>query len=102
MFTAFSLYDFKKDITKQTAVAYTSTIITFIFLVGVIIYDMYLLVRKNQPQGEEVNEYLLAPIQHAEVTQSVVEVHDHFPPPEDNNVQIEVKEIICTETTVYQ
>ena len=33
---ALSLYDFKGDPTKQTAVAYTSTIITFLLLVGVI------------------------------------------------------------------
>ena len=33
-FAAFSLYDFRIDITKQTAVAYTSTIITFILLKG--------------------------------------------------------------------
>ena len=104
VFTDFSLYDFKKDITKQTAVAYTSTIITFIFLAGVVIYDVYLLVRKDHPHGEEVNEYLLAPVQHAEteVIHSVVGINDHFPPLEDNNVQIGVKEIICTETPVYQ
>ena len=39
-YAVFSLYDFKADITKQTAVAYTSTIITFILLVGVIIYHV--------------------------------------------------------------
>ena len=36
-FATFSLYNFKDDITRQTAVAYTSTIINFILLVGVII-----------------------------------------------------------------
>ena len=60
--SAFSWYRFQADVTKQTAVAYTSTIITFILLVGVIIYHVYLLVRKDQPRGEEVNEYHLAPL----------------------------------------
>ena len=76
-FAAFSLYDFRIDITKQTAVAYTSTIITFILLVGVIIYHVYLLVRKDKPQwGEELNEYPLAPVQPGKniVTHSVVEI----------------------------
>ena len=39
-FALFSLYDFKTNIRKQTAVAYISTIIAFILLVGVIIYIM--------------------------------------------------------------
>ena len=80
--------------------AYTSTIITFILLVGVIIYHMYLLVRKDQFWGEEVNEYPLAPVQpaKAEVTHSVIEIpkpRDQSPPPEANTEQIEV-------TPVYQ
>ena len=108
--SAFSWYRFKIDATKQTAVAYTSTIITFILLVGVIVYHVYLLVRKDQPRlGEEVNEYPLsmAPVKSgkAEVTQSVVEIpkpRDQSPIPEENNDQTEVKEIICMETPVYQ
>ena len=95
-FAAFSLYDFKTDITKQTAVAYTSTIITFILLVGVVIYHVYLLVRKDHPRlGEEVNEYPLVPIQPGkdEVTFSVIEIpkpRDQSPTPEENNDQIVV------------
>ena len=74
--------------------AYTSTIITFILLVGVIIYHVYLLVgrrRKDHPQGsEEVDDYCpLAPlvaesVANAEVTRSVVEIpklRDQSPPP---------------------
>ena len=58
--SAFSWYRFKIG---TTALAYTSTIITFILLVGVIIYLMYWLVRKDHPQpGEKVNEYPLAPV----------------------------------------
>ena len=75
--SGFSWYRFKTDFTKQTAVAYTSTIITFILLVGAIIYHVYLLVRKDRPRREEEHEYLqLAPVQpaKAEVTYSIVEI----------------------------
>ena len=75
--SANSWYRFKNDIVKQTAVAYTSTIIIFILLVGVIIYHAYRLVRKDRPHGKEVNEYPLAPVQpaaKAEVTHSVIEI----------------------------
>ena len=95
--SAFSWYDFKIDIRKQTAVAYTSTIITFILLVGVIVYHVYLLVRKDRPQ-EEVNEYPLAPVQkpaNTGITHSIIAItnrHDESPPPEDNNDEIKVKE----------
>ena len=46
---AFSWYRSKTDIEKQRAVAYTSTIIMFILLVGVIIYHVSLLVRERRP-----------------------------------------------------
>ena len=55
---AFSQYDFKTDIVKQTAIAYSSTIITFILLVGVVIFHVTLLA--NKKTSEEVNEYPLA------------------------------------------
>ena len=100
--SAFSWYDIKADVMKQraNAVAYTSTIITFIFLVGVIIYHAYLLVRKDQPQGEEENEYPLVPVQLAtadsEVTHSVIEIPkpcDQSPPSESDRTEL---------TLVYQ
>ena len=78
-FATFSLYDFKTDISKQTAVAYTSTIITFILLVGVIIYHMSLLIRKDK-LPEEVNEYPLFPIQHQDktrVTRTFIDIPRH-------------------------
>jgi hypothetical protein len=107
--SAFSWYHFKIDSKKQTVVAYTSTIITFFLLFGVIIYHVYLLVRKDQSQGgEEVNGYVqLAPVQPAkdEVTHSVIEIpkpHDQSPPPEDKCDQLEIKELTCTATPVYQ
>ena len=103
--SAFSLYHFRTDATKQTAVAYTSTIITFLLLVGVIIYHVSLLVRKNKPLPE-VNEYLLAPVEPAEteVTYSIIELLkpcDQPPPLEANNDEVEVKVLTAT-PTVYQ
>ena len=98
----------------QTAVAYTSTIITFILLVGVIIYLVYLLVRKDRPRREDVNDIvyhdlmapLVQPAAKAKVTCTVIEIpnpHNQSPPPEDTNCeQIEVRELTCTETPVYQ
>ena len=108
--SGFSWYRFKADFRKQTAVAYSSTIITFILLVGVIIYHMYLLVRKDRRRREEHESLQLAAVQPAtaEVTYSIVEIPkpcDQTPqPPEDYDVddKIEVRELLCTETTGYQ
>ena len=103
--SAFSWYDFKADVDKQTAVAYTSTIITFLLLVGVIIYHVSLLVRKDK-LPEEMNEYPMAPVQpkdKAEVTHSVIELpkpQDQSPPPQANSDEVEVK--VLTATPVYQ
>ena len=72
-FVVLSLYDFKNNLSKQTAIAYVSTIITFLLLVGVITYHVYLLVRKEKTT-EETNEYSLAPLQPQVVTHSVVEI----------------------------
>ena len=83
--SAFSLYDFKANITKQRAVAYTSTIVTIILFIGAILYHVILLVKKEKPP-EDLNEYPLAPVQPANpgVTHSVVEPpkrDDQDPPP---------------------
>ena len=69
---AFSLYEFKKNIMKQTAVAYTSTLITFILLVGVIVYHVALSIEKDKP-AQKQNEYHPQPAQ-PEVTHSVIEL----------------------------
>ena len=107
---AFSLYEFKIDITKQTAVAYTSTIITFLLLLGVIAYHVYLLVMARKEKAKAVNEQnelLLGPVQSANVdathialvTYSVVE----FPKPpsdlegdDDEVADVQQSEIIAT------
>ena len=69
--TAFSSYQFKSDPKKQTAVAYISTLITFILLVGAIAYHIFLLIKKKKA-SKEANEYPLAAIQpvKSEVTRS--------------------------------
>ena len=76
--SGFSLYYFKADVRKQIAVAYISTIITFLLLVGVIIHHVYLLIRKDKhPELEEVNEYPVTPVQiknKAEVTHFDIEI----------------------------
>ena len=102
--SSFSWYHFKTDIKKQTAVAYTSTIITFILLVGVIVYHVALLVRKDHP-SEKLEEYPLTPVQSAKdkVTHSFIEIpkpHDQSPPLEVNTDETEVKDL--TATPVYQ
>ena len=68
-----TLYDFKYNTTKQTVVAYTSTIITFIIFIGSICYHVMLLTKKKKPL-EECNEPLLSPVEpaKAEVTYSVI------------------------------
>ena len=74
--SAFSWYDFKADITQQRAVAHISAIITFILLVGVIIYHVYSLVRKDQPPPE-VADYPLAQVQ-ATITHTSVVISNRF------------------------
>ena len=75
----FSQYNFKTDVIKQTAVAYTSTTIVFILLVGVIVYHVTLTIkcrkdRTLQAEVEELKEYLIqAPATTAaKVTQSII------------------------------
>ena len=86
--SAFSWYHFKTDIEKQTAVAYTSTVITFILLIGVLVYHMYVVLKMDQPKGEDTNAYPLAP-DHSQLLKlkclTVIEIpepHDQSSPPE--------------------
>ena len=79
---AFSLYNFKTDILKQTAVSYTSALITSLLLVGAIIYHVVLLINKNKVVKEsDVNPSVSAQPVKAEVTHSIVELTT-LPPPE--------------------
>ena len=83
---ALSLYAFKVDSVKQTAVAYTSTIVTLLLLVGVSIYHMISLIKKTKA-SVQVNEHPLAPSQSAKaiVTSSIIELPKaQSPPPKVN------------------
>ena len=67
-----TLYDFKYNTTKQTGVAYTSTVVTFIIFIGSICYHVVLLMKKKEPL-DECNEPLLPPVEaKKEVTYSVI------------------------------
>ena len=70
-----TLYDFKQNTTKQTVVAYTSTITTLIIFIGSICYHVILLTKKKELL-EECNEPLLSPVEpaKAEVTYSVIDL----------------------------
>ena len=83
---AFSQYDFKVNPTKQTAVAYTSSIITFILFVGSICYHLKLLFKKEKPP-QNLNEYPLASVQSAnsEVSYTVID-----PPKRDQDPLLNV------------
>ena len=92
---AFSQYDFKGNTTKQTAVAYTSTIITFILFVGSICYHLRLLFKKEKPP-QDLNEYPLSPVQlvNTEVTYSVIEPprRDQDQPPDKDRDETKISE----------
>ena len=86
---AFSLYDFKTDLKKQTAVAYTSTIITLLLLVGVIGYHVYLLIKKKK-STTKLDEHppVTSTAARNEVTYSVIELpkpQSDGPPSESNS-----------------
>ena len=91
----FTLYDFKADPTKQTAVAYTSMIITFILFIGSICYHLKLLFKKEK-SPQDLHEYPLAPVQpaNAEMTYSVIEPpkHDQDQPPDKDRDETEISE----------
>ena len=91
---AFSQYDFKTDLQKQTAVAYTSTIITLLLLVGVIAYHVYLLIRKEKITVE-LNKHSLAPSTAVknEITYSIIKLpkpQSDSPPSESNSDEEEL------------
>ena len=100
---AFSLYEFKTDPTKQTAVAYTSTITILLLLVGVIAYHMHLLFRKENTKTE-LNQHLPAQASKSKVTYSTIEIpkRQHPPPDSDEEDLITDDENRPLITTPYQ
>ena len=104
---AVSLYDFKANITKQTAVAYVSTLITFILLIGAMAYHAALLIkRKKTHKSEELEQHPLPPDQlpTTEVTYSVIELpkRDQHPPLETSEDEVETAEDCQLLTTAYK
>ena len=87
---AFSLYEFKTDSTKETAIAYVSTIIISIMLLGVIAYHLTLLINRKSPSEstrpliDVISEPVAAP-QLGEVTHSVIDI----PKPQDQEPDTE-------------
>ena len=77
VFAAFTQYNFKTDNTKQMAIAYVSTIITLLILVGVVIYHTSLLINRQRTAVQlelmPVVHYVVDPPQN-EVTYSIVEI----------------------------
>ena len=100
-----SLYNFKSETKKQTAAAYTSTIITFVILIGAIFYHVTLLItfKKKTILQSELNEHLLAPLQSAKakVTHSVIELPKRQYCPKIISESDDLK-VIETATVTYQ
>ena len=70
-----SQYNFKIDIVKQTAVVYTSTIVTFILLIAAIVFHVYLLFKKEKSAKDtSIDEYQDVPIKDLEITHTVIEL----------------------------
>ena len=75
VWAVFSLYNSKRDVKMQLAVAYLSSLTTLVLLIGAIGYHVSLLVKKAR-QLRQPNENLLAPAQLAEseITHSSLEL----------------------------
>ena len=99
---ALSWYNFKSDITMQTAVAYTSTVITSILFIGMIIYHVTLMIKKIKTTTEK-NEYPLVTVRSesdatSEVTRSIVVIpKPHTSPPETTGLSDQSEIIIGEE-----
>ena len=95
IFAASSLYHFNSDSTKQTAIAYTSTIMVLILLIGVVLVHGILFMKKKYCETRAVEEDI-APIPpdrsagHAKVTYSYVEF-ESLPPEPDGTDELEQK-----------
>ena len=106
--TVFSLYDFRVDVKKQTAIVYTSTITTLLFLIGMVIYHISLLVitwknTRVETAQQVLNEQLLAPLQpiKTEITHSILELPRKLHRPAAGGDDAPPK-VIETATLTYQ
>ena len=97
-----SLYNFKASISKQRAIAYTSTIITFLLLIAVIVYHVTLLIPcrervRSTLTLHSLNEYLLPSAQcDSVITYSVIDR------PKSPIFENDKPKIIETTTLTYQ
>ena len=64
MLSVFSFYNFQEDTIKQTVVAYVSTIITFILLLGVIVYHLFLLKRNRNAVANMLDDEMEQDVYH--------------------------------------
>ena len=62
-FAAFTLYNFKADSTRQMAIAYVSTSITFFILMGELFYHVYLLIKRRRRRNTAEDEHDLLPLE---------------------------------------
>ena len=100
IFAASSLYHFNSDSTKQAAIAYTSTTMVLILLIGVVLVHGILFIKNKYCETRAVEEDI-APIQlagsdtsgHAKVTYSYVEI-ESLPSESDGADELEQKLIV--------
>ena len=101
-FAILSQYNFKTDLTKQTAVAYLSTIITCILLIWSIVYHMFLLLRKEKSSKDLADQYPAGEPTKDHITRTVIEFpkSDTSQPIESNDCRDEDEMSVTTITNV--
>ena len=101
-FAILSQYNFKTDLTKQTAVAYLSTIITCILLIWSIAYHMFLLLRKEKSSEDLADQYPAGEPTKDHITRTVIEFpkSDTSQPTESNDRRDEDEMSVTTITNI--
>ena len=98
----FSLYHFKNDSTKQTAVAYTSTTVTFLLFIGIVVYHITVMIRMDRKRGEpettSTGEDAMALLPQQGVTHSVVDITKEDQSPTSSEADADPT-ILAAETT---
>ena len=98
----FSLYHFKTDSTKQTAIAYTSTIVTFLLFIGIVVYHITVIIRtdrkKEEHQATSPGEDAIALLPQQGVTYSVVDITKEDEGPSSSEANADPP-VLAAETT---
>ena len=98
----FSLYHFKNDSTKQTAVAYTSTTVTFLLFIGIVVYHITVMIRMDRKRGEpettSTGEDAMALLPQQGVTHSVVDITKEDQSPTSSEADADPT-VLAAETT---